>query len=152
MAAASGSRPGAPITSINVTPLVDITLVLLIVFMVTARLVVSRGLPVDLPRAATSADVQQVFAISLLADGSTAVDGAPVQGEAELVRRARQALAAAPELRAVIQADGSVAHARVMAALDLLRQAGVARIAFAVAPAAPAVPAVPAVPAAPVRP
>jgi biopolymer transport protein ExbD len=57
-ATTSRGRSGA-ITGINVTPLVDITLVLLIVFMVTAKLIVNnKGLPIDLPKAATGGEVR----------------------------------------------------------------------------------------------
>jgi biopolymer transport protein ExbD len=132
MAGFSSSKPNAPITGINVTPLVDIVLVLLIIFMVTAKLVMSRAMPMDLPKAATGDEVQQVFAVSLLEDGATQVDGAPVQADADLLARAKSALARDKELRAVVQADGSVAHRRVMHTLDVLRQAGLSRIAFAV--------------------
>jgi biopolymer transport protein ExbD len=134
MAGFSSNRPNAAITGINVTPLVDITLVLLIIFMVTAKLVVSRAMPMDLPAAATGGEVQQIFNLSLRADGTIYVDGVLSGGDADLARRARGALAAHADLRAVVQADGSVAHRNVMHALDILRQAGVARIAFGVQP------------------
>jgi biopolymer transport protein ExbD len=129
----ASSKQGAPITGINVTPLVDITLVLLIIFMVTAKLVVSRAMPMDLPRAATGGEVQEIFSLALEADGTTRVDGSAVADDASLLARARSAQQKNPELRAVVRADGSVPHRRVMHALDVLRQAGVARIAFAVA-------------------
>jgi biopolymer transport protein ExbD len=129
----ASSKQGAPITGINVTPLVDITLVLLIIFMVTAKLVVSRAMPMDLPRAATGGEVQEIFSLALEADGTTRVDGGAVADDATLLSRARAAQQKNPELRAVVRADGSVPHRRVMHALDVLRQAGVARIAFAVA-------------------
>ena len=58
MAGFSSDKPSAPITGINVTPLVDITLVLLIIFMVTAKLVVSRAMPMDLPKAATAGSLR----------------------------------------------------------------------------------------------
>jgi biopolymer transport protein ExbD len=132
MAGFSASKPGAPITGINVTPLVDITLVLLIIFMVTAKLVVSQAIPLDLPKAATGGEVQQVFDLTLTADGKTMVNGAEVSSDAALVARATLALQAQPELRAVIQADGAVPHRRVMHAMDTLRQASVSRIAFGV--------------------
>jgi biopolymer transport protein ExbD len=129
----ASSKQGAPITGINVTPLVDITLVLLIIFMVTAKLVVSRAMPMDLPRAATGGEVQEIFSLALEADGTTRVDGGAVADDATLLSRALAAQQKNPELRAVVRADGSVPHRRVMHALDVLRQAGVARIAFAVA-------------------
>jgi biopolymer transport protein ExbD len=132
MAGFAANKPTAPITGINVTPLVDITLVLLIIFMVTAKLVVSRAMPLDLPKAATGGEVQQVFALSLHADGGTFVDGAAVGTDEALLQRAKSALQQDAQLRAVVQADGSVPHRRVMHALDVLRQAGLARVAFAV--------------------
>jgi biopolymer transport protein ExbD len=134
MAGFSSSKPNQPITGINVTPLVDITLVLLIIFMVTAKLVVSRALPMDLPAAATGNEVQEIFSLSLPAAGPTLVDGQPIVDSADLLRRARTAQQKNPQLRAVLRADGKVPHARVLQTMDVLRQAGVARIAFAVAP------------------
>ena len=137
MAGFASNKPSAPITGINVTPLVDITLVLLIIFMVTAKLVVSRALPLDLPKAATGGEVQQVFALSLHADGGTFVDGDVVTTDDALLQRAKNAIRKDSELRAVVQADGAVPHRRVMHALDVLRQAGLARVAFAVQKGAP---------------
>lgn len=137
MAAFSTTKPNAPITGINVTPLVDITLVLLIIFMVTAKLVVSRAVPMDLPKAATAGEVQQIFSVSLRPSGSMLVDGAPIRDDKDLFTRAKGALGRNAELRAVVQADGSVQHRQVMHALDVLRQAGLTRIAFAVLPGPP---------------
>src|SRR5687768_9725376 len=101
MAGFSSNKPNAPITGINVTPLVDITLVLLIIFMVTAKLVVSRAVPMDLPKAATGGEVQQVFSVVLLPDHSIQLDGQKLT-EPQLLEKARAALKAHPELRAVI--------------------------------------------------
>jgi biopolymer transport protein ExbD len=137
MAGFSSSKPSTPITGINVTPLVDITLVLLIIFMVTAKLVVSRAMPLDLPKAATGGEVQQIFTVSLRTDGSLHVDGVRSPSDRDLMGRAVAALQAHPDLRAVVQADGAVPHARVMHALDVLRQAGLTRVAFGVQPGAP---------------
>jgi biopolymer transport protein ExbD len=136
MAGFSSNKPSAPITGINVTPLVDITLVLLIIFMVTAKLVVSRAVPMDLPKAATGGEVQQIFSVLLLPDQSIEVAGERLD-EAQLLARAKAALSAQPELRAIIDADGNVPHHRVLATLDVLRQAGLSRVAFGVSPKAP---------------
>jgi biopolymer transport protein ExbD len=130
---AARTRSGA-ITSINVTPLVDITLVLLIVFMVTAKLIVrERALPMDLPKAASGTEMQELFSVILSASGETRVGGELIPEDA-ILGRAAAAHAADPELRAAIEADGSLPHARVMHVLDLLRQAGVSRIGFGVVP------------------
>jgi hypothetical protein len=67
MAGGSAKSPNGTITGINVTPLVDITLVLLIVFMVTAKLIVTppQGKSLDLPNAATGTDVQEILGVPL---------------------------------------------------------------------------------------
>ena len=124
-------KPSAPITGINVTPLVDITLVLLIIFMVTAKLVVSRAMPMDLPKAATAGEVQTVYSVALRADGGLFVNSAQMSTDQDLFKSAKAALMKDPELRAVVHADGKVSHERVMGVLDVLRQAGATRVAFA---------------------
>jgi biopolymer transport protein ExbD len=126
------------IGSINVTPLVDITLVLLIIFMVTAKLVVapSSALKLTLPKAATGEAVQVVFAISLTKDGAAFIDGKPVPDDDAIKSRAADELAEHPDLRAVIQADGDVPHKRVIHVMDLLSQAHLTQIAFGVVPEA----------------
>ncbi|XXF81257.1 biopolymer transporter ExbD [Myxococcaceae bacterium GXIMD 01537] len=127
------------IEGINVTPLVDITLVLLIIFIVTAKMIDSPALPLDLPHASQGEEVQTLLAISLTASGQLLVDGVELNNE-ELQEKARQALARDPELRAVIQADGSVAHRQVIAVLDQLKAAGLTRVAFGTVHPAPASP------------
>ncbi len=91
----------------------------------------------DLPKAATGGEVQQIFSLSLRADGTTQVDGVLADGDDIVLQRARDASARHAELRAVVQADGSVPHSRVMHELDVLRQAGISRIAFGVLPGLP---------------
>jgi biopolymer transport protein ExbD len=122
------------VSGINVTPLVDITLVLLIIFMVTAKLIVSQSLPLDLPKAASGQDVQLIFGLELHANGETVVDGKKVPSDDAILPLAREAQAKNPDLRAVIRADTTVQHGRVIRALDLLKQAGVSKIAFGVTP------------------
>lgn len=125
------------ISGINVTPLVDITLVLLIIFMVTAKIIVSQSLPLDLPKAAAGQDVQLVFGLELHASGDTLVDGKKIESDDAILGLAKDAQLKNPELRAVIRADTTVQHGRVIRALDLLKQAGVSKIAFGVTPVAP---------------
>lgn len=131
------------ITGINVTPLVDITLVLLIIFMVTAKLIVSKSVPLDLPKAASGSDIQTVFSIVLAADGTTQIDSKTVPSDDVILAQAKSAHDKNNELRAIIKADSSVPHGRVIHVLDLLKQAQVSKIAFGVSPVAPGVPAVP---------
>jgi biopolymer transport protein ExbD len=124
------------IASINVTPLVDITLVLLIVFMVTAKLMVSQAIPFDLPKAATGGETQTVLAISVDGRGQVRADGRDISDDESLRQTAREALARDPEIRTVVQASTAVSHGSVIHVLDELRKAGVRRIAFGVDKAA----------------
>jgi biopolymer transport protein ExbD len=127
------------ITGINVTPLVDVTLVLLIIFMVTTKIVLSQTVPLDLPKAATgTSDVQVIFSVILAADGRTFVDNRMLPNDDALLPLARDAQGQHADLRAVIKADSAVTHGRVIHVLDLLKQAHVNKIAFGVAPTATA--------------
>jgi biopolymer transport protein ExbD len=129
------------ITGINVTPLVDVTLVLLIIFMVTAKIIVSQSVPLDLPKAASGAEIQVIFSIVLAANGGVQVDSKTVANDDAIFALAQTAHASNNELRAVIKADAAVPHGRVIHVLDLLKQAGVAKIAFGVTPIGPMIPA-----------
>lgn len=136
-ATSSRGRSGA-ITGINVTPLVDITLVLLIIFMVTAKLIVNRqALSVDLPKAASGKDVQEILSVVLASTGETEVNGDLMPNDEAISARARAAFAKDKDVRAVLKADGAVQHVRVMHALDLLRLAGIAKVGFGVMPPKP---------------
>ena len=139
MAGGASNDADESITGINVPPLVDITLVLLIIFMVTAKIIVSQSVPLDLPKAATGTDVQVVFSIILAADGSTQVDSKRVPNDDAILALARDAHAHNADLRAVIKADSAVPHGRVIHVLDLLKQGGVSKIAFGVSPVPPMV-------------
>src|SRR5215212_10170414 len=88
------------ISDINVTPLVDIMLVLLIIFMVTAKIIVSQSLPLDLPKAAAGQEVQLVFGLELTAGGETFVDGKKVPSDDAILPLAREAQAKNNDLRA----------------------------------------------------
>jgi len=128
---AASSSEGDDIVGINVTPLVDITLVLLIIFMVTAKLVMAQAMPLDLPKAASAGETQTVFTVSIDAAGAISANATVVGDDAELRRAAQAASASTPELRAVISASERVNHGRVMHVLDVLRGVGIAKIAFA---------------------
>ncbi len=133
MAGGATNRQGI-IAGINVTPLVDITLVLLIIFIVTSKIVVSSAVPLNLPQASQGQKVQVVFSVLLPSDGRLLVNGAPVATRDALEQHARSALEDDAKLRAVIQADGAVPHREVISVLDTLRRAGVTRIAFGALP------------------
>ena len=134
MAAPSGHSANGIISGINVTPLVDVMLVLLVIFIVTAKIIVTPAVPLDLPHAAHGEEVQVVLSVILTVRGPMLVNGAALPSEDALEDSARAAMAGDPELRAVIQADGQVPHWRVIHALDQLKGAGLTRIAFGALP------------------
>lgn len=134
MAGSSPSNDDEILAGINVTPLVDITLVLLVVMMITAKAIVSQALPMDLPKAASGSEQQDVFSVSLGAAGETAVNQQRVPSEDAILAMAREAHAKNAEVRAVIKADAQVPHGRVVRVMDLLKQAGISKVAFGVSP------------------
>jgi biopolymer transport protein TolR len=137
VAQSSGQDQSGIIAGINVTPLVDVMLVLLVIFIVTAKIIVTPAVPLDLPHAAHGEEVQVVLSVVVPVQGAILVNGAAVPDDRALIDNARRALAGDPELRAVIQADGAVPHRRIVHMLDLLRDAGVTRVAFGALPDEP---------------
>ncbi len=136
----TGKEDDSIITNINVTPMVDVTLVLLIIFIVTAKIIVQSGLPLDLPKAASGEEVQVVFSVELLANGATYVDSKPIAPGGSLAELARDARSKHPDLRAVIRAENAVQNGRVIGVLDVLKRAGIAKIAFATSRVDPGTP------------
>jgi biopolymer transport protein ExbD len=136
---AGGSDNGREIIGgINVTPLVDVALVLLIIFIVTAKIIVTPAVPMDLPKAVQSDETQIVFSVLLPLQGPALVDGEPALDDATLLQRAREAVAKDNGVRAVINADTAVSHGRVIHVLDVLKTAGIIHIAFGTTPEEPA--------------
>jgi biopolymer transport protein ExbD len=134
MAAPSGQATNGIISGINVTPLVDVMLVLLVIFIVTAKIIVTPAVPLDLPHAAHGEEVQVILSVIVPMRGPMLVDGADLPNDDALAEKARAALASDHDLRAVIQADGDVPHRRVVHVLDLLKGAGITRVAFGALP------------------
>lgn len=129
----ASSHNDEPISGINVTPLVDVVLVLLVVMMVTATYIASRSIPVDLPSGKTGEAAQAPLAISVDKAGAIYLDGTKLD---EPLLRARLASARSKnkELRAVIAADGNVSHRQVVRVIDLLRQEHIVRFGINVNP------------------
>ena len=120
-----------PITEINVTPFVDVVLVLLVVFIVTAKLIVSRGVEIDKPKAATGGEVTSSLRVSVTSDGKLFVNGDPYTDDAAAVARIKQIAAAATgKPKAIIAGDQRSQYGGVMHAIDLVQQAGVTAIAL----------------------
>lgn len=133
----SGNDDGPQmISGINVTPLVDITLVLLIIFMVTATYITSGGIKVELPKAASGTEqTKSTLALTLTKDGTLFLNGEKASDDA-VIRFIGETLPRTPDLQAIIAADRVVPHGDVVHVIDLVKRAGVRRFAINVDPAA----------------
>ncbi len=126
---------GAPITDINVTPFVDVVLVLLVVFIVTAKLIVARGVEIDKPKAATGGEVQSTLRVSVNSTGELFVNGdkylaTELPGRTAAIARIKEIAATSTKPKAIIAGDRKTAYGGVMLAIDLVQQAGVTAIAL----------------------
>jgi biopolymer transport protein TolR len=103
------------ITGINVTPLVDIMLVLLIIFLVTATYIVKEAIKIELPRAAAAgAAVPRTLQFLITKDGQVYLGGAPAS-DAAVIRKVAESRQQKEDLQAVIGADRDARHGAVVA-------------------------------------
>ena len=128
-----GGRKRVPMSEINVTPMVDVMLVLLIIFMVTAPLLVA-GVPVDLPESRAGALDQQAKPVQIALDnqGGIFIDDAAVTATALPARLAAIAAEPAPPegRRIYLRADQGLDYGRVMRVMGELNRAGLNRVAL----------------------
>jgi biopolymer transport protein ExbD len=126
----SDDEGGRMITDINVTPLVDIVLVLLIIFMVTTTYIVNPSIKVDLPKAATGSDQTRTsLALTLTKEGTLYLNG-DRSDDAAVTRYIAAELPKNAELQAIIAADKVVPHGSVVHLIDLVKRAGVRKFAI----------------------
>jgi len=117
---------GGPMGDINVTPLIDVVLVLLVVFMVVTPML-SSGLPVDLPKATTTVqvnDVGQHIVISLTEKGEWAVEQEMVEDKNEdaLIRLVQEEFNKRPETSILVKADQRLPYGDVRELMDILAE------------------------------
>ena len=118
------------ITDINVTPFVDVVLVILVVFIVTAKLIVARGVEIDKPKAASGGEVQSTLRVSVNAGGDLFVNGDKFDSDDTAVARIKEIAATSDKPKAIIAGDRKGAYGGVMRAIDLVQQAGITAIAL----------------------
>lgn len=130
MASVSGSRGSrAPIVGINVTPLVDVTLVLLIIMMVSATYIVSQSLKVELPKSATSDEsVARTHAVTITREGTLRWNDNDVTEE-QYVNELKAAKATG-EITLVVSGDTGALHGNVVHAIDLAKLQGISKFAI----------------------
>ncbi len=128
--AGAGHKRGAAISAINITPFVDIVLVLLVILMVTSVQIVKASLEVELPSAASGGEaVESTLNLVIDADGKWSLDGEPTD-DAALKAYVASALIENPTLQAVIAADKNVKYDRVIHAIDVVKSAGIKSFAL----------------------
>jgi biopolymer transport protein ExbD len=127
---ANTDEDGTPISSINVTPFVDVVLVLLVIFMVTAPLLMQDSIGIHLPKA-SSADrkITDKMGVAITRQGQILLNGVLASPES-ITARVKEALEKDPETQALISADGDARHADVVRAIDLIKSAGMNRFAI----------------------
>lgn len=133
--ASMGSRrrgAGGMIIGINVTPLCDILLVLLIIFMVASTYIVSQTLKVELPKSgSTDGAASTPLTLTLQRSGTIRWNGNELD-EAALKKALASALQANSQAELIISADEKVEHGRVVHFIDLAKLAGVTKFAISV--------------------
>jgi biopolymer transport protein ExbD len=124
-----GSR-ARTISAINVTPLVDVALVLLIILMVSSTYIVAQTLKVQLPKArATDGTAEKPTKVEMLKDGTIRFNDEQVN-EAQLTQKVKDAVTADAEMSLVVSADKEVQHGNVVHLLDIAKLAGVTKFAI----------------------
>jgi biopolymer transport protein ExbD len=124
------------ITEINVVPLVDIVLVVLIIFMLTANLIANSSIKVDLPEASTGEAAEPTtLALTLTKDGSLFLNGA-LTDEAKLRAYIPDIAKSDAKAQAIIAADKEVPHGSVIRIIDLVRSSGIYKFALNIDPVA----------------
>lgn len=129
-----------PMAEMNLIPMIDIALTLLIILMVTSAFIHKPGIALKLPASATregAPESNKDLVVLIARNGTFYMDGARVTDAAVEARLARAA-AANRQARVLIKGDRDVPYGRVMRAMDLARQAGLARVVLPTDPTPPA--------------
>ena len=125
-----GGGRAKTIAAINVTPLVDVVLVLLVILMVASTVIVAQTLKVQLPKAhATDGMAEKPSTVALMKDGTIRWNEATVT-DAELPDKIKAAVALDAEMSLVVSADKEVQHGNVVHVMDLAKMAGVTKFAI----------------------
>jgi biopolymer transport protein ExbD len=127
-----GRRGGGGIVGINVTPMVDVVLVLLVIMMVSATYVVAKSLKVDLPKSQTSDGSAATTAIVSIQENGDYYWNDVKVNEEELVANLRRASAESRETTVVVSADEKTDHGAVVHVMDLARRESITRFAVQV--------------------
>lgn len=127
----NSNHDGRIMSEINITPLTDVMMVLLVIFMVTTPLLMTDSFKVKLPKAVAAApDTSTGVIVAVSADGSVSLNGRSMPFDA-LAERLKDALDKSSDKTVIVKADGSARHSMVVNVLDAARQAGAGRLSIA---------------------
>jgi biopolymer transport protein ExbD len=120
------------ISNINITPMVDIILVLLVIFMVTASFLKRESININLPKvAASDPNVARSLQVALTRDGKLMMEDTEVNEE-RLVANLKREAKMRPNMRVTLSADASLAYGSIAKVMGMVRKSGVSRIALSV--------------------
>lgn len=126
----SGGKGRATISGINITPMVDVVLVLLVIMMVSANYIVSQSLKVELPKAASSDEtVASVAAVTVAKGGNLYFNQEPVD-EAGLHAKLKLAVTQNPDINLIVSGDKNATHGDVVHVIDLAKIEGITKFAI----------------------
>ena len=134
MAFDQGSGGSDSISQINVTPLVDVMLVLLIIFMVTAP-ILQQGIPVELPKVAAGplAGADEQLVVNVAKTGQLFLNDTPMTPE-QLTAKLKAIAAARPDRQLYVRADQAVPYGQVMRVMGAVHDAGLVRVGLVTEP------------------
>lgn len=132
MAMGSSKDEDGIISDINITPMVDIMLVLLVIFLVTANFLKKESLNINLPKvAAADANIKESKQVAVTKDGKFFLEGKSVTEDA-LVQDLTREVKYRPNMRVTLSADESLSYGTVSRVMGILRRCGVTRMALSV--------------------
>lgn len=132
MSIGSDDNSSEGINEINITPFVDVVLVLLVIFMVTAPMMVQQVLKINLPKSESAeATNSETLGLAITANGQFLLDG-ELSSEIKILEKAKTLLKKDQEAQVIIAADSESQHRFVVKAIDIVKRAGIKNFAFQV--------------------
>jgi biopolymer transport protein ExbD len=128
----SGSDDHAPFSGINITPFVDVVLVLLVIFMVTAPVLSKEILEVNLPKSSTGEQKMiSSLGVAITREGQILLNGQLIDPQSFSIE-IKRIVTTQPDTQAIISADGEAKHADLVRVIDLIKSAGLSKFALQV--------------------
>ncbi len=132
MGAGSDDNEDGIISNINITPMVDVILVLLVIFMVTANFLKKESININLPKVATAdPNIKESKQVAVTRDGKLFLEGRAITESALLAEMTRESKYR-PNMRVTLSADENLSYGTVSKVMGLLRRSGVTRMALSV--------------------